>query len=105
MPLAFLQNFGMGTAIIILIVAFLIFGHKLPSVMRGLGRSLGEFKKGVRESEEELEEGEKTERETGGKKKETGGDEAGGGGAEKAGEKPPGAKSCAPAGGDATKKE
>ena len=33
--------------VIILIVALLIFGPKLPSVMRGLGSSLKEFKKGV----------------------------------------------------------
>jgi sec-independent protein translocase protein TatA len=37
--------------IILLIVALLIFGHKLPSVMRSLGSSVGEFKKGVRDSD------------------------------------------------------
>ena len=32
---------------IILVIALLIFGPKLPSVMRGLGGSLKEFKKGM----------------------------------------------------------
>ncbi|MFM2092197.1 MAG: hypothetical protein RLZZ127_2686 [Planctomycetota bacterium] len=33
--------------IIILVVALLIFGPKLPSIMRGLGGSVKEFKKGM----------------------------------------------------------
>ena len=42
--------FGMPAGfewIIILVIALLIFGPKLPSVMRGLGGSLKEFKKGM----------------------------------------------------------
>lgn len=35
--------------LVILIVALLLFGHKLPSVMRGLGSSVKEFKKGMAE--------------------------------------------------------
>jgi sec-independent protein translocase protein TatA len=33
--------------VIILIVALLIFGSRLPSVMRSLGKSVNEFKKGI----------------------------------------------------------
>lgn len=33
--------------IIILVVALLIFGSRLPTVMRSLGKSVNEFKKGV----------------------------------------------------------
>ena len=40
--------------IIILIVALLIFGPRLPSVMRSLGKSLNEFKKGLRETEDDV---------------------------------------------------
>lgn len=40
--------------IILLVVALLIFGHKLPSVMRNLGSSVGEFKKGVKDSDTEV---------------------------------------------------
>lgn len=35
--------------LIILVVALLLFGHKLPSMMRGMGSSVKEFKKGMNE--------------------------------------------------------
>ena len=41
--------------IIILIVALLIFGKKLPDVARGLGKSLTQFKKGLHDVEDEVE--------------------------------------------------
>lgn len=33
--------------LIVLIIALLLFGNRLPSVMRSLGKSVVEFKKGV----------------------------------------------------------
>jgi sec-independent protein translocase protein TatA len=41
--------------IVILIVALLIFGKKLPDVARGLGKSLTQFKKGLHDVEDEVE--------------------------------------------------
>ncbi len=41
--------------IIILIVALLIFGKRLPEVMKSLGKGIVEFKKGVRGIEDEVE--------------------------------------------------
>ena len=44
--------FGMPAGmewLVILIIALLLFGSKLPSVMRGLGGSIKEFKKGMDE--------------------------------------------------------
>ncbi|MHC4069677.1 MAG: Sec-independent protein translocase subunit TatA/TatB [Planctomycetota bacterium] len=38
--------------VIILVVAVLIFGRRLPEIARGLGKSLTEFKKGVSEAKE-----------------------------------------------------
>jgi len=41
--------------LIVLVVILLLFGNRLPSVMRSLGRGVVEFKKGVHGIEEELE--------------------------------------------------
>ena len=42
------------TMAIFALVAFLLFGNRLPSAMRSLGRSVVEFKKGVAGVEEEI---------------------------------------------------
>lgn len=42
--------------IIILAVALLIFGRRLPEIARSLGKSLTEFKKGINEAKETKEE-------------------------------------------------
>jgi sec-independent protein translocase protein TatA len=41
--------FGIGNQelIIVLIVSFLLFGNRLPGVMRSLGRGVVEFKQGI----------------------------------------------------------
>jgi sec-independent protein translocase protein TatA len=47
--------FGLGTQelLLILLVIILLFGaRKIPEIARGLGRSIGEFKKGMRDSSE-----------------------------------------------------
>lgn len=44
------------TLIVVALVAFLLFGNRLPSVMRSLGRSVVEFKKGVAGIEDDLDE-------------------------------------------------
>ncbi len=41
--------------IIILIVALLIFGKRLPEVMKSMGRGIVEFKKGVKGVEDDVE--------------------------------------------------
>jgi sec-independent protein translocase protein TatA len=38
---------------IILVIALLLFGNRLPGTMRSLGQSLNQFKKGMREGEED----------------------------------------------------
>jgi sec-independent protein translocase protein TatA len=44
------------TLIIVGLIALLLFGNRLPSVMRSLGRSVVEFKKGVNGIEEDIDE-------------------------------------------------
>jgi sec-independent protein translocase protein TatA len=45
--------FGIGTTelIVICILALILFGNRLPSVMRSLGQGITEFKKGLREED------------------------------------------------------
>jgi len=49
--------FGLGTQelVVILLIAFLIFGgKKLPEIGAGLGKALSAFKRGLREAEEDV---------------------------------------------------
>ena len=52
--LAFLGNLGMMEWAIILIVALLLFGRRLPEVGKSLGQGIREFKKSVKETEEDV---------------------------------------------------
>ena len=54
MPFAFLQNIGTTELLIVAFVSLLVFGNRLPSVMRSLGKSVTEFKKGVSGIEDDI---------------------------------------------------
>ena len=48
-------NLGFGEILVVLVVALLVFGGRLPEVGRSLGRSLTEFKKGLKDLGKETE--------------------------------------------------
>jgi sec-independent protein translocase protein TatA len=54
MPFAFLGTFGPWEMAILAGVCLLFFGNRLPSVMRSLGKSVTEFKKGVSGIEDDI---------------------------------------------------
>ena len=56
LPFAFFQNLGTTELVIVAFVSLLMFGNRLPSVMRSLGKSVTEFKKGVAGIEDEIDE-------------------------------------------------
>ncbi|HVP10406.1 MAG TPA: twin-arginine translocase TatA/TatE family subunit [Phycisphaerae bacterium] len=55
--LAFLQNLGWPEMLVIGVIALLIFGKRLPEVGRSLGKGIVEFKKGLRETGDDLKKG------------------------------------------------
>jgi sec-independent protein translocase protein TatA len=52
--LAFISMPGTGETLLILFVALLLFGRRLPEVARSMGKSITEFKKGLNEAQHDL---------------------------------------------------
>ena len=58
---AFISMPGMGEMLILAFIVMLLFGGaKLPSLMRNIGRSANEFKRGMSENDDETEPKEKS---------------------------------------------
>lgn len=49
-----LPHLGFPELVLFGLIVLLLFGTRLPSVMRSLGQSITEFKKGARDAEREL---------------------------------------------------
>lgn len=47
-------NLGTQELVIILVIALILFGGRLPDVARSLGRSFTQFKRGLRDVEDDL---------------------------------------------------
>lgn len=56
--MSLLGMFGIGPMemVIVGVIVLLLFGNRLPSVMRSLGRGITEFNKGVKGIEDEVDE-------------------------------------------------
>ena len=49
------ENLGMGELLVILIVVLLLFGSKkIPEIAQGLGKGIREFKKSIKEVEDQI---------------------------------------------------
>ncbi len=46
-PVLAMFGIGMQEMIIVMVIVLVLFGHRLPSVMRSMGRGIKEFKEGV----------------------------------------------------------
>jgi sec-independent protein translocase protein TatA len=57
--LLFIGGLGPSEMVIILVIGLLLFGARLPQVGRSLGKSLAEFKRGLRGLENEMDSAEK----------------------------------------------
>lgn len=54
--MAFIDVLSPTHMIVILVVALIFFGNRLPEVARSFGRAINEFKRGLREVESEIDE-------------------------------------------------
>ena len=54
LPLAFFENIGMTELLVILFIALILFGGRLPEVARNLGRGISQFKRGLEEAKSEV---------------------------------------------------
>ncbi len=60
MILSFLQNLRGWEWLIILLVVLLLFGgKKIPELMRGVGKGINQFKKGLKDAQDEIEKDDK----------------------------------------------
>lgn len=48
--------FGIGTTelIVCMVICLILFGNRLPSVMRGMGKGIKEFKEGINDTSDAL---------------------------------------------------
>jgi sec-independent protein translocase protein TatA len=57
------SNFGAGEIILIVLVILLLFGaKKIPELARGIGKGMSEFKKGLKEVENDIKSADKEEK-------------------------------------------
>jgi sec-independent protein translocase protein TatA len=53
LPMFLAGTLGGWEWLVILVIALLLFGHKIPGMARNLGRGVSEFKQGLREGQDE----------------------------------------------------
>jgi sec-independent protein translocase protein TatA len=52
--LGIFQNLGIPELLLIAVIALLVFGPRLPTVMRSIGKGIVEFKKGLRDTGDDI---------------------------------------------------